>query len=98
MKLTEYPREERVFKEMGFIEVHLSFNPYFHQAKRHNFGILYNLDEAHMPASSNGFGMHPHRDMEVVSLILEGSVHHRDNSGNVGVIHAKSVQLISAGT
>ncbi len=98
MKTTEYPREERVFKDMGFIEVYLSFNPYFHQAKRQNFGILYNLDEAYMPASSKGFGMHPHRDMEVVSLLLEGSVHHRDNGGDEGVIHAKSVQLISAGT
>jgi redox-sensitive bicupin YhaK (pirin superfamily) len=98
MKITEYPREERMFKDLGFIEIYLSFNPSFPQAKRNSFGILYNLDEAYMPAGSKGFGMHPHRDMEVVSLILEGSVHHRDNSGNVGVIHAKSVQIISAGT
>ena len=98
MKVTEYPREERLYKNMGFIEIHFSFRPDFVQAKRHHFGILYNLDDALMQGGSKGFGMHPHRDMEVVSLILEGSVHHEDNHGNKGVSTAKAVQLISSGT
>ena len=98
MKITEYPREERLYQNMGFIEIYFSLRPDFPQAKRNNFGILYNLDDAHMPANSRGFGMHPHRDMEVVTLFLEGEGHHEDSNGNIGVTKAKAVQLITSGT
>ena len=98
MKITEYPKEERLYRDMGFIEIYFSFRPDFTQAKRKNFGILYNLDDAHMPPNSRGFGMHPHRDMEVVTLFLEGEGHHEDNNGNIGVTKAKAIQLITSGT
>ncbi len=98
MKITEYPREERLYHDMGFIGIHFSFRPDFPQAKRKNFGILYNLDDAEMTPNSRGFGMHPHRDMEVVTLFLEGEGHHEDTNGNIGVTKAKAVQLITSGT
>ncbi|HUG18804.1 MAG TPA: pirin family protein [Planctomycetaceae bacterium] len=45
-----------------------------------------------------GFGMHPHRDMEIVTYVLEGSLEHRDSMGNGEVLRAGEFQYMSAGT
>lgn len=54
-----------------------------------------NEDKVH---SEGGFGTHPHRDMEILSYVLEGSLEHRDNLGNHSVIRRNEIQLMSAGT
>ena len=45
-----------------------------------------------------GFGMHPHRDMEIVTYVLEGSLQHRDSMGNGSIIQAGELQRMTAGT
>jgi hypothetical protein len=45
-----------------------------------------------------GFGTHPHENMEIITIPLEGALMHRDSMGNEGVIHNGEVQVMSAGT
>jgi redox-sensitive bicupin YhaK (pirin superfamily) len=49
-------------------------------------------------APKMGFGMHPHRDMEIISYVLDGALRHRDSMGNTAVMRAGDVQRISAGS
>lgn len=49
-------------------------------------------------APSSGFGMHPHRDMEIITIVNEGAVTHQDSEGNKGEVAAGEVQVMSAGT
>jgi len=49
-------------------------------------------------APGRGFGMHPHRDMEIITVMIEGQLNHRDSMGNSGVIRSGDVQRMTAGT
>jgi redox-sensitive bicupin YhaK (pirin superfamily) len=49
-------------------------------------------------AAGRGFGMHPHRDMEIVTVMVEGQLNHRDSLGHAEVLRAGEVQRMSAGT
>jgi redox-sensitive bicupin YhaK (pirin superfamily) len=90
--------EERHHADMGWLSTywHFSFAEYYDPANM-NWGALrvFN-DDVIQPG--HGFGAHPHRDMEIVTCILEGELEHRDNQGNTGVIHLGEVQVMSAGT
>ena len=49
-------------------------------------------------AAGRGFGMHPHRDMEIITVMVEGELSHRDSMGHAEVLAAGEVQAMGAGT
>ena len=49
-------------------------------------------------AAGEGFGMHPHRDMEIITVMVEGQINHQDSMGHAEVLRAGEVQRMSAGT
>jgi redox-sensitive bicupin YhaK (pirin superfamily) len=61
------------------------------------FGALRVINDDSVDAGM-GFGTHPHRDMEIISIPLEGSLQHKDSEGNIAVIRKGEVQIMSAGT
>lgn len=69
----------------------------YHNPERMHFGVLRVLNDD-IVSESMGFGTHPHRDMEIISIPLEGELMHKDDMGNATVIKAGDVQVMSAGT
>ncbi|MBL6785557.1 MAG: pirin family protein [Rickettsiales bacterium] len=75
---------------------HFSFADYYNQ-DRMAFGKLRVINDDIIKADS-GFGMHPHRNMEIITYVRTGAITHRDNQGNEGVTKAGNVQVMSAGS
>lgn len=73
-----------------------SFAGYYNPERMH-FGVLRVLNDDKV-SGGMGFGMHSHKDMEIISIPLEGALQHEDNLGNKGVIQKGEVQVMSAGT
>jgi redox-sensitive bicupin YhaK (pirin superfamily) len=73
-----------------------SFSGYYNP-ERINFGALRVLNDD-IVTGGNGFGEHPHDNMEIISIPLEGELQHKDSMGNVATIKAGEIQVMSAGT
>jgi quercetin 2,3-dioxygenase len=73
-----------------------SFAGYYDPSNTHHGLLLVNNDDIVEPGA--GFDTHPHRDMEIVTWVLAGSLEHRDSMGNAGVIYPGLAQRMSAGT
>ena len=73
-----------------------SFANYYNPDRIH-FGALRVLNDDTV-AAGKGFGTHPHDNMEIISIPLEGDLEHRDSMGNVSVIRHGDIQVMSAGT
>ncbi|WP_211233877.1 pirin family protein [Flavobacterium limnosediminis] len=69
----------------------------YHNPERMNFGVLRVLNDDTVSAGM-GFGKHPHQDMEIISIPLEGDLEHQDSMGNKTVIRNGDIQVMSAGT
>lgn len=69
----------------------------YHDPQRMNFGVLRVLNDDQV-APGMGFGTHPHQNMEIISIPLEGDLEHKDSMGNTEVIRQGDIQVMSAGT
>ena len=98
MKKIFYPANERGHNDIGWLKANFSFSfgPYYNPDKIH-FGALRVLNDDTI-AAGKGFGSHPHDNMEIISIVLSGAMEHRDSMGNIGIIKAGEVQVMSAGT
>ncbi|MFB0917501.1 MAG: pirin family protein, partial [Clostridiaceae bacterium] len=75
---------------------HFSFAEYYNP-KNINFGVLRVVNDD-LILSNTGFPTHPHRDMEIVSYVVNGALTHGDSMGNKNTITRGHVQYMSAGT
>ncbi len=69
----------------------------FYDPARMGVGPLIVLNDDYI-AAGTGFPAHPHRDMEIITIALEGELHHKDSTGGVGVLSNGRIQIMSAGT
>ena len=92
------PSEERGHNVMSWLNTKFTFSfAEYYDPEHTQFRALRVLNED-MVAPGRGFDLHPHRDMEILTWVLEGALQHRDSMGNSGVIRPGELQHMSAGT
>lgn len=98
MKNVLHKAETRGHANHGWLNSHHSFSfASYYNPERMRFGVLRVLNDDQV-APGRGFGTHPHDNMEIISIPLEGDLEHKDSMGNTTVIKQGDVQVMSAGT
>ncbi len=98
MPYTVYKAEERGRAEHGWLHSKFSFSfAEWYDPERMGFGALRVINDDVIDADS-GFDLHPHNNMEIITIVTEGAVTHGDSMGNQEVVPAGDVQVMSAGT
>jgi quercetin 2,3-dioxygenase len=98
MMLRIIPADQRGKADFGWLKANFSFSfgSYFNPENQ-QFGALRVLNDDTIAAGA-GFGTHPHDNMEIITIPLEGGLKHKDSIGNEGVIKFGEVQVMSAGS
>lgn len=98
MKSVFHQSDTRGHANHGWLDARHSFSFANYQDRtRMHFGVLRVLNDD-MVSAQKGFGMHPHDNMEIITIPLEGQILHKDDMGNSEVIKHGDVQVMSAGT
>lgn len=98
MEKVFHPANSRGKADFGWLKANYSFSfANFFDPNKTNFGLLRVLNDDTV-AAGMGFGTHPHRDMEIITIPLSGQVRHRDSMDHTKVVKAGEVQVMSAGT
>lgn len=98
MKKIVYRSEDRGKANYGWLDTKYSFSfANYYNPDMMNFGLLRVLnDDTVKPAM--GFGTHPHNNMEIITIILDGALEHKDSMGTGSVIYKDEIQVMSAGS
>ncbi len=92
-----FPAKERGHITWDWLDTYHSFSfGHFYNPELMGFGALRVVNDDTI-APGQGFGQHPHNDMEIITIPLSGAVEHQDNTGAHGITPAGSVQVMSAG-
>ncbi|WP_224998718.1 pirin family protein [Cesiribacter sp. SM1] len=98
MKTVLYKSEERGIKDLGWLQSNFSFSFSSYAAPdRTGFGLLRVFNDDFV-APEGGFGLHAHANMEIISIMLAGSMNHIDSLGYKEVVKKDWVQIMSAGS
>jgi len=98
LKTTLHKAETRGKADHGWLNSHHTFSfASYHNPERVRFGLLRVLNDDIVHAGE-GFGTHPHDNMEIISIPLSGALAHKDSTGNEHVINTGDVQIMSAGS
>lgn len=98
MSLKIHRGTDRGAAEHGWLHSRFSFSfAEYYNPQRMGFGALRVINDDTIEAGK-GFGMHPHQNMEIISIVTKGALEHRDSQGNHGLITAGEIQYMSAGS
>lgn len=98
MQTVLHKAETRGHADHGWLQSYHTFSfANYHDSNRMHFGVLRVLNDDSV-AAGMGFETHPHSNMEIISIPLEGDLEHKDNMGNETVIRNGDIQIMSAGT
>ena len=98
MKKVFHPASSRGAADHGWLQAKHSFSfANYYNSERVQFGALRVLNDD-IIAPGMGFGTHPHDNMEIITIPLDGALEHKDSLDNIGVIETDEIQVMSAGS